>query len=84
MGLEIGADWTSLGKEDCEGEVWLENGPRIEGWLEECKYKRLDISDFGGLGIETEDVTEVKGNLASLNKTCLQVYNLLMSQSRHK
>ena len=86
MGLEIGSDWTLWWKEDWEGEEWLEYGPRIEGWLVECKYRRLDsqVSEVGGLGMEIKGIVEVKGNLASLNKTCLQVYNLLVSKSRHK
>ena len=84
--LERGAEETLWGKEDWEGEDWLENGPRIEGWLEECKYKRFDsqVSEAGGLGMEAEGIAEVNGNLASLNKTCLQVYNLWVSKSRHK
>ena len=54
--------------------------------MEECNYNRLDsqASGLGGLGAETKEVAKENGNLVSLNNTCLQVYNLLVSKSRHK
>ena len=42
------------------------------------------VSRLGGLEAITEELVEEKGNMVSLNKTCLQVYSLLVSKSRHK
>jgi len=42
------------------------------------------MSGVGGLEGGAKVDVEGKGNLFSLNNTCLQVYNLLVSKSRHK
>ena len=63
-----------MGKDD-EVEGY---GPKMEGKLEEWRYRRLD-SQRSGEG-EWEGGTELdvreKGNLCSLNSTCLHVYSL--------
>ena len=60
-----------MGKDD-EVEGY---GPKMEGRLEEWRYRRLD-SQRSGEG-EWEGGTELdvieKGNLCSLNSTCLHV-----------